>query len=161
MNMHTYVSFMLHAEMCWHRRVCLSQQCTATTYCGNSDENVEYHISIESECLVTVNSVVDVLICAYFVSDIAYPNSLYRYFLAALCILGVKNSQSHHNMLSLCSSYLLMYSTMLTFHIYIFGTNKSKFIVKLLARPMFVITPWRSNRLLPMTLQRSFYDVTG
>ena len=26
-----------------------------------SDENVEYHIYIESECLVTVNSVADVL----------------------------------------------------------------------------------------------------
>ena len=26
-----------------------------------SDENVEYHICIESECLVTVNSVADVL----------------------------------------------------------------------------------------------------
>jgi len=45
-----------------------------------SDENVEYHISIESECLVTVNSVAGVLadlISAYFVSNIAYPNSLY------------------------------------------------------------------------------------
>ena len=31
------------------------------TVATESDENVEYHIYIESECLVTVNSVADVL----------------------------------------------------------------------------------------------------
>ena len=69
-----------------------------------SDENVEYHIYIESECLVTVNSVADVvadLICAYFVSNIAYPNSLYPILIfLQRFVLGV----NHHTMSSLCSS---------------------------------------------------------
>ena len=69
-----------------------------------SDENVEYHIYIESECLLTVNSVANVLadlVCAYFVSNIAYPNSLYPILIFLQCfVLGV----NHHTMSSLCSS---------------------------------------------------------
>ena len=59
-----------------------------------SDENVEYHIYIESECLVTVNCVADVLadlICAYFVFNIACPNSLYPILIFLQhFVLGVK-----------------------------------------------------------------------
>ena len=69
-----------------------------------SDENVEYHIYIESGCLVTVNSVADVLadlVCAYFVSNIAYPNSLYPILIfLQRFVLGV----SRHTMSSLCCS---------------------------------------------------------
>ena len=62
-----------------------------------SDENVEYHIYIESQCLITVNSVADILadlICAYFGSNIAYPNSLYSIpILLQHFVLGIKDSQ--------------------------------------------------------------------
>ena len=133
-----------------------------------SDENVEYHIYIESECLITVNSVADILadlICAYFGSNIAYPNSLYPILiLLQRFVLGIKDSQKisvipcHLFVLHKTKFVDVFYNVNIS---YIFGTNKSKFIVKLLARPMFVITPWRSNRLVAMTLQRSCHDVTG
>ncbi len=62
-----------------------------------SDENVEHHIYIESECLITVNYVEDVLadlICAYFVLNIAYLNSLYPILIFFQhFVLGVKDSQ--------------------------------------------------------------------
>ena len=95
-----------------------------------SDENVEYHIYIESECLVTVNSVADILadrICAYFGSNIAYPNSLYPILiLLQHFVLGkiAREFPSYHVIsLFFIKRNLLMYSTMLTFHIFLAPTK--------------------------------------
>ena len=74
-----------------------------------SDENVEYDIFIESECLVTVNSVADVLanlICSYFAFNIAYPKTLYPILIFLQhFVLGIKDSQKIPPYVSsLCSS---------------------------------------------------------
>lgn len=47
---------------------------------AKTDENVKYHIYIESQCLISVNSLGDALadlVCTYFVFNISYPKTMY------------------------------------------------------------------------------------
>ena len=44
-----------------------------------SDETMQYHIYIESDCLLSAHILADALadlICIYFISDIVYPKSI-------------------------------------------------------------------------------------
>ena len=74
-----------------------------------TDETVQYHIYIESECLLSTHTLGDALadlICTYFVFDVAYPKSVYALLIFYQhFVLGLKDNQKVPASVSaLCSS---------------------------------------------------------
>ena len=74
-----------------------------------TDETMHYHIYIESDCLLSTNTLGDALadlICTYFVFDIAYPKSEYDLLIFFQhFVLGLKDNQKiPPSVSSLCSS---------------------------------------------------------
>ena len=74
-----------------------------------TDETVQYHLYIESDCLLTAHTLGDALanlICTYFVFDIAYPKSVYALLIFYQhFVLGLKDNQKvPASVSSLCSS---------------------------------------------------------
>ena len=64
---------------------------------AESDDTAEFMVYVESELLVSTNTLADALVdlmCAYFVFDIVYPKALYPLMLFLQhTLIGIKDSQ--------------------------------------------------------------------